>query len=219
MSTSALLSGSLPPTARGRFTVLSATPSKLGSSPTFIARPGHAGHSHSASGSAGDNGEFGESKNPRCMELTRAEIGVFVAIPVPKGWTDFTCAGVGTGGSPCAVTLLSASVADSTVTVTCLSWSPTGANGAETGDAGKGTSAGLTSGLDGNGVVIAAAGIFYSFGLAFGGMALPFDRIVRGFVDLTTTRCDFSSSAAFMRASWESVGCIGPPMRAPTFFG
>src|SRR6266850_8111188 len=153
MSTSALLSGSLPTTARGRFTVLSATPSKLGSSPTFIARPGHAGHSHSASGSAGDNGEFGESKNPRWMELTRAEIGVFVAIPVPKGWSVFTCAGVGTGGCPCAVTLLPASAADSTAT--CPSWSPAGASDAETGEAGKGTSAGLTSGLDGNGVVIA----------------------------------------------------------------
>ena len=84
MSTKAFLSASLLSTPGGLFTVLSATPSKLGPSPTSRTRPGHAGHSHSASGCAGDNGEFGESKNPRWMEFTRAVIGVFATVTVPK---------------------------------------------------------------------------------------------------------------------------------------
>src|SRR6266404_2692125 len=178
MSTNAFLWSFLS-TAGGRFTVLSATPSKLGPSPTPRTRPGHAGHSHSASGCAGDNGEFGESKNPRCMELTRAEIGVFDTVTIPK-FSGCTCAGAGTGrcSSTAATTLLS---------VSSIGVNATWASCAEIGDAGRGTSAGLTSGLGGSGVAIAAAGISTFLEVVFGGTALIFGRIIRGFVDPLAT--------------------------------
>jgi hypothetical protein len=45
----------------------------------------------------GDNGEFGESKNPRWMELTRAEIGVFATATTPKGLNRVHLCGRGHG--------------------------------------------------------------------------------------------------------------------------
>jgi hypothetical protein len=109
--------------------------------------------------------------------------------------------GMGTGGCSLSVAKLSTvSVVDGTTI--CSSRVSTATNGAERGDTGNGISAGRTSGLGGSGVAIAAAGISTTFDVALGWTALPFDRIVKGFVGpLVAARRSFSSSAAFMRAS------------------